>query len=200
MARPRHDQRKFAELYVKGPAFARGNWNVCATGAGMKEPPPRDDATLRGLIERLGGTPPPLPDCHLEAAEAQANAEAEAAALDAAVVLVEAPTPLPAAEDAEELDPIAALAAAADLGLPWAQMRDKLQDVILSVANGTVRATAAQVSMLKYIVEQAKADASSSERILGVVLLPTQDTGANMRLQPAMRKRAEERLRAQEPS
>lgn len=105
-----------------------------------------------------------------------------------------AEAPAPAADGTEELDPIAALAAVQDMGLPWADMRDKLKDVIVSVANGSVRATAAQAGMLKYIVEQAKHDMASEDITLGVVILPTQGAAATLQVSERAKKRALEAI------
>lgn len=183
MGRPSEVQRRFANLFVSGPSAIRGRWEECSVAAGMVEPPLLETKVLRTLIEKLGGTPPPLPDASLAAALALADARREERG---------EPTP-----DVDALDPVAALAAAAELGLPWAEMRDSLQTVIQSIAKGTVKASTAQVAMLKYIVEQAKETALGQEASLGVVLLPVQGAGATMQLDPVQRKKAMETLNAE---
>lgn len=183
MARPSNAQRKFAELYTAGPEYVRGQWEQCAVAAGMADTPPTDDAMLRRLIEARGGTPPLLEDAGLRAAR-------ELAAAAAAAKADQPPEPEP------DDDPIAKLEMVRELGLPWAEMRKRLQDVIESVANGSVRATSAQVGMLKYIIEQAKQDAAGEDMALGVVILPTQGSAATLELSPAAKKRALEAIRA----
>ena len=98
----------------------------------------------------------------------------------------------PAAEDL-----LAELLTANEGGIPWSAMRDKLTDVMASVANGTVRATAAQVSMLKYIVEQAK-DQGTTDKVLNVVLLPVQGAGATLRFEELARLQVAEHEAANE--
>jgi hypothetical protein len=186
MARPSNAQRRFAELFVSGPDYVRGQWQQCAVAAGMKDVPPLTDNMLRRLIEAIGGQPPEVPDANLQAAKAAAEAVAAAAAAAKAAE--------PPADDTP--DPIAQLELARELGLPWAEMRNKLKDVIESVANGSVRASAAQVTMLKYIIEQAKADVASNELTLGVVLLPTQGKAATLELDKAAKRRAQEAINA----
>jgi hypothetical protein len=81
---------------------------------------------------------------------------------------------------------LADLLTAKEQGIPWSQLRDKLSAVVESVASGTVRATAAQVSMLKFVVEQAKIE-GGTEKVLNVVLLPTQGVGATLRFEEMAR-------------
>jgi hypothetical protein len=81
-----------------------------------------------------------------------------------------------------------ALSTAADAGIPWAQLRDDLTAVIRSVAKGDVRATAAQVSMLKHVIAEAKAEeAGGSDKARNVVILPTQGAGATLTFEQAAR-------------
>lgn len=101
------------------------------------------------------------------------------------------PAPEPTAGEQAD-DAIAELLAANESGIPWGQLRDKLTDVIGAVATGKTRATAAQVSMLKYIVEQAK-EAGANAAVQNVILLPTQGAGASLRLDELMRLQLRER-------
>ena len=81
-----------------------------------------------------------------------------------------------------------ALSTAAEAGIPWAQLRDDLTAVIRSVAKGEVRATAAQVSMLKHVIAEAKAEeAGGSDKARNVVILPTQGAGATLTFEQVAR-------------
>lgn len=163
MARPSNKQRRLAELYVSGPEYLRGDWTRCSVAAGFEEPPARDDAIMVNLVAALGGTIT-AEDANAEPPEFEPAEPAEAPAADSV---------------------IGELFQAREKGIPWSQMQSKLSDVIESVANGTVRATAAQVSMLKFIIAEAKADAAAAEaNARYVLILPTQGIGPAMRIDP----------------
>lgn len=89
-------------------------------------------------------------------------------------------------EEGEAPDFIAELLVAKEQGIPWSALRDKLSDVVESVAKGTTRATAAQVSMLKYILEEAKSQ-GDTDKTVNVVLLPVQGAGATLRFEELAR-------------
>lgn len=85
------------------------------------------------------------------------------------VAATDAPPMVPATPlDLEELF------AETDKGIPWKQLRSKLTDVIRSVADGTVRATAAQNSMLQFIIKKAEEEAADEDEVSNVIVLPTQ--------------------------
>lgn len=58
MARPSNNLRKFVELFVDGPMHMRGQWEMCANGAGMTSTPDPNDPMVRRLIETAGGRVP----------------------------------------------------------------------------------------------------------------------------------------------
>ena len=61
--------------------------------------------------------------------------------------------------------------------------------VIEGVARGDVKATAAQVSMIKEILAQSKEETAATARgARGVILLPTQGAGPTARLDQQMRE------------
>lgn len=91
----------------------------------------------------------------------------------------------------DETDFITELLTAKEQGIPWSKLRDKLSDVVKSVADGSVRATAAQVSMLKYIMEEAKGQ-GETDKVVNVVLLPVQGAGATLRFEELARLRVAE--------
>ena len=95
-----------------------------------------------------------------------------------------APLSDPAPEEGPDF--IADLLTAKEQGIPWSALRDKLSAVVESVAKGEVRATAAQVSMLKYILEEAK-NTGETDKALNVVLLPVQGAGATLRFEELAR-------------
>jgi 4-aminobutyrate aminotransferase-like enzyme len=78
----------------------------------------------------------------------------------------------------EELEKI--FAEAEEGTIPWRKLRAMLTPVISSIADGTTQARAAQVSMLRLIIEKAEKQASEEEQVHGVVILPVQGTGATM--------------------
>lgn len=99
-------------------------------------------------------------------------------------------TVLPDTPDAPKADPISSLIDAKEIGIPWSKLYGRLADVIESIANGTVKASAAQVSMLKEVIKEAKAEqAKDAENVQRVVLLPTQGTAAELQLDPHWRAR-----------
>lgn len=87
-------------------------------------------------------------------------------------------------------DPISALMSAKEIGIPWTALYTRLADVIESVAMGTVHTTASQVSMLKEVIKEAKAEmAKEADNVQHVVLLPSQGSGAEVKLDPQWRAR-----------
>jgi hypothetical protein len=98
---------------------------------------------------------------------------------------------LPDAPDAaQKYDPISSLMDAKEIGIPWTKLYGRLADVIESLANGSVKASAAQVSMLKEVIKEAKAEmAKEASGATHVVLLPTLGSGADVHLDPQWRAR-----------
>lgn len=154
MARPSNAARKFAELYVNGPAHIVGQWEMCANAAGMKEIPSRDDTMIRRLVEELGGVVAPI------------DAEPEIA-----------------------IDLEALAAAAADGTIPWSEMAKQLTIVMSTIASGKVKASAAQVSIIKHIIAEAKATSATDDTVNNVILLPVQGGGATATLDPVWQAR-----------
>jgi hypothetical protein len=88
-----------------------------------------------------------------------------------------------------ELDELAyVLQAGEDGSIPWGELRSKLASVIQSVANGQVKASAAQVSMLKFVIERAEKQASDDDTSSNVIVLPTQGTEGHLRIDDRWRK------------
>ena len=65
-------------------------------------------------------------------------------------------------------------------GIPWAQLRSELTDVIKSIASGTTQARAAQVQAIQLIIKKAEDEAKEQEVVHSVIILPTQGVGAEM--------------------
>ena len=94
----------------------------------------------------------------------------------------------PAPEVAPE-NPLEGLEIAQAEGIPWTEIKQKLTMVIEGVARGDVKATAAQVSMIKEILAQSKEETAATARgARGVILLPTQGAGPTARLDQQMRE------------
>lgn len=157
--RTSNKQKRMAELWVKGPDYLKGDWERCAIAAGIDPTPATDEPHICTQIRALGGFPPG-----------------------------EVP-PEPAEPESDPLSTqLDVLSAAGDAGIPWAQLRDDLTNVIRGVAKGDVRATAAQVSMLKHVLAEAKAaDAGERDNTRNVVLLPVQGAGASLTFEQAAR-------------
>lgn len=154
MARPNRKLEKFVELYCEGSAACRGDWEKSAYGAGMSKPPDRNDPMVQRMIADRGG-------------------------VTATPEMVRPPKVEPPVAPLAGLENLPLLA---EGGLPWRMMRDALKDVIVSVASGTVKATASQVAMLKEIIKKAEEQAAEEDEVRYVVVLPTQGSGAEMRI------------------
>lgn len=189
MAPPRKALQKFVQLYTAGPEFIRGDWAKCSVAAGLKTPPDRDEPLVCRLIDeaRAKMKPPPEPEPEPEPiAEPEPQPEPE-------------PEPEPAEPVAPVDDPLAGLEIATEAGIPWTELKSRLTRVIEGVAKGEVKATAAQVSMIKEILAQSKEEAAASQRgARGVILLPVQGAGEGARLDEQMRQqiRANEQTRS----
>lgn len=119
-----------------------------------------------------------------------ARKKKEAPVFDLAPEPAPEPQPEPAPVDDAFEAQLGVLMAAEQAGIPWSELRNSLTDVIRAVANGTVRATAAQVSMIKHVIEQAKtAEQDGKAQVRNVVLLPVQGAGANLTFAEAARAR-----------
>lgn len=154
MARPSNNLRKFVELYVDGPMHMRGQWEMCANGAGMTSVPDPNDPMVRRLIETAGGK---VPDPNSAVA-----------------------VPVPADQLAAFEE---ALAADADGGrVDWKNIRRLLPSVMKAIATGEVRGTPSQVAMVKYIAEKAEAQSEGEDEVHNVVVLPTQGSGADLHI------------------
>lgn len=174
MARPSKALLKFVELYVMGPAALRGGWTRCSIAAGMTEEPNRLDPMVRRLIQESGGVVISAED------EAKLLAEREAEML---AVASEPPT-----VDAM----IDSLTIAREAGVPWTDLRKRLSMAIEGIAKGEVRATAAQVSMIKTVLEEAKKEAADVERgARSVILLPVQGEAETVQLDETLRQKVE---------
>ena len=70
----------------------------------------------------------------------------------------------------------------------WCKLARKLDDVVLGIADGTVKATAAQASTIKHIIERCEGrvvDKSSEKKpASGVVILPALGSGSHMMVCP----------------
>jgi hypothetical protein len=80
------------------------------------------------------------------------------------------------------LDPLERVLGRVDEGIPWKVIRADLADVIRSVANGEVQARAAQVAMLKYVIEKAEKEAETEEQVHSVIVLPVVGLNAELRI------------------
>lgn len=97
--------------------------------------------------------------------------------------------------DPPEHNPLAGLVdleLAADLGIPWKEIRGQLVQTIRSVATGELKASAAQVAMLKEIIKKAEEQNAEEEEIRSVVVLPTQGSAAEMKIDEKWMKRIQE--------
>lgn len=78
---------------------------------------------------------------------------------------------------AYQLGDIGQLAAAAKTDDEWKKLALQLQPVIVGIADGTVKATAAQASIVKHIMDRAFGKVTKSQEDakgpIGVVVLPT---------------------------
>jgi hypothetical protein len=85
-------------------------------------------------------------------------------------------------------DAIAELLTAKEDGVAWAELQGKLTEVIEGIAKGDVKASAAQVSMVKYVLDQAKqAEKGERDGVRNVILLPVQGSGEQLQLDPERR-------------
>ena len=150
---------KFVELYTSGPKHLKGRWDVCAYAAGLKEPPPRDNSEvgvmLRRMVEGLGGLW--LPEGYDPPAGPTPSAQ-----------LAQLEQVLEGDSDGEAID--------------WKKIRAVLSATIRSIATGEIRGTPSQVAMVKFVTEKAEAQSVQDEITHKVVVLPTQGTGAEMRI------------------
>jgi len=160
MPRPSNTLRRAVTLYVNGPQHLRGDWLKCSIAAGAQVELPRNEQAV-SLVRKAGGE------------------------------LELAPEPEPEPEQAAQPDApdIGSLVVAAtEGGIPWTELRDKLADTIRSVANGTVKASAAQVSMLKFVIEQAEKQAAQDDATSNVIVLPTQGEWGETRIDDKWRR------------
>lgn len=78
---------------------------------------------------------------------------------------------------------------AAEASGDWKALADSLQDTFKAVAAGTVKATAAQASIMKHIFDRAYGKVSKSQEDkrgpIGVIVLPTMGTETAMHVCPA---------------
>lgn len=82
----------------------------------------------------------------------------------------------------------------------WKALADSLNDTIVGVANGSIKATAAQGSMLKHIMDRAYGRVSKSQEDkqgpMGIVILPSigRDNSEDLRICPECLKHHQSHL------
>lgn len=92
--------------------------------------------------------------------------------------LIEAEVPAPKVRS--PLSDLEKLFKEGERGIPWRDLRAKLVQTIESVADGTVQARAAQVSMLRLIIEKAEQQGKQEDSVHSIVVLPHQGEKAEM--------------------
>lgn len=143
MARPSLALKRFVDLYVNGEEHTKGQWEISANGAGLKEPPDPNDPMVQRMIKAAGGlgsvSKPPVSEL----------------------------------EDLLE---------GGFEGIPWQKLKDKLTNVIQSIASGKTQARAAQIQAIQLIIKKAEEEAKESEVVHNVLILPTRGTDAGMKV------------------
>lgn len=67
-------------------------------------------------------------------------------------------------------------------GIPWTELKNKLTNVIQSIASGKTQARAAQIQAIQLIIKKAEEEAKESEVVHNVLILPTRGTDATMKV------------------
>jgi hypothetical protein len=92
----------------------------------------------------------------------------------------------------KSVDALEGLIAVGEIGaIPWKDMKADLAKVILSIAKGEVKASAAQLQSIRMIIEKADAAVEDEDEVRGVVILPVIGSGSDMTLDPAWLKRVQ---------
>lgn len=148
--------QEFAALYVNGPKEVRGKWAEASLWAGFPETPPADHPFIRAAIEAEGGMVPNLPRLLPPSTEKSDDdiPFTDYIPIDETIAQAEA-----IREDSE-----------------WRAMAKRLMWTMEAIADGRLKATAAQVSAIKHIFERAEGRVSEKSKDvaapIGVVKLP----------------------------
>lgn len=152
-------KRRFAALYSNGTEATRSNWAECnrLVGASFVE----SDIELRAMIEDEGGMPPGLMTTSLGEVKAE---------------------PRPAKPGTANEDWRAKLAAAKPQSQDeWCKLAAELRPVMIAIAEGGVKASAAQASTLRHVFDRCfgKVQEKQSDKkpASGVLILPMLGSG-----------------------
>jgi len=177
MARPSIKKKRFASLYVHGPE--RGNWAKTSELAGYKDPPSINDAELRDLIAREGGTVPeefePVSNHHrIEVPEEVITAvdpDAELRETQELAMQNEMRDALEGVDFPEPGDP--------NEQEKWVVVAQRLTPIYKNIATGWLDANQGQRMVLQNIMDRAYGKAGQRVKeedddssVQGVVLLP----------------------------
>lgn len=160
-------KQRFAALYASGPERTRGNWAECNAllGTSFVE----TDVELRAMIEDEGGQAPGLGTTSLGQVK---------------VLPPKQPAPKPNHED-WRLKLATSTPKTKD---EWCKLADELRPTMVGIADGSVKATAAQASTLRHVFDRCfgKVQEKASEKrpASGVLILPMLGDGMTATICP----------------
>lgn len=106
---------------------------------------------------------------------------------EAGGVVAEIDAPAPTEQSVSALE---GLLDASEAGIiPWEILKAELTNTIRSIAKGETKASPAQLGAIKMILEKANEAAQADDEIRGVVILPVQGSGADMKIDDDWLKR-----------